>query len=173
MFNSIVVAVDGSSHSSRALAFAAELAATNNAELGIIFVVENNIYGLPGALPGTSSAEHVITPTPNLFTHESLNSHNFKFSAEAAQESYRLAMKFAEHIIEDAEKNARVDGAEKITRYIGTGSVINEIIDFATRQNADIIVTGQRGLGALKSVLLGSTSMKLAQSAPCTSVIVR
>ena len=174
MFNSIVVAIDGSPHYLRALTFSAELAATNNAELGIVYVLESNIYGLPGDLPEISSSEHIIDPAPNLFTHlESSHLHTFKSAAKAAQESYRLAMQFAENIVKDAERNARVDGAEKITKYIATGNIVDEIIDFASRQKADIIVTGHRGMGALKSVLLGSISTKLAHSAPCTVVIVK
>lgn len=174
MFTSIVVAIDGSAHSLRALAFSAELAAANNANLGIIYVVESNISGLPRDLIEMSSAEHIIDPSPNLFTKlEASQLDTFKSAVDAAQESQRLITQLAEHIVEDAERNARVDGAEKITRYIGTGNVIDEILKFASKQKADVIVTGQRGMGALKSMLLGSTSLKLAQGAPCTSIIVK
>ncbi|MCP4431194.1 MAG: universal stress protein [Gammaproteobacteria bacterium] len=174
MFTSIVVAIDGSSHSLRALAFSAELAADSNANLGIIYVVESSVSGLPRDLLEMSVAEHIIDPSPNLFTRlESTQLDTFKSAMDAAQQSQRLVMQLAEHIIEDAVRNAKVDGAEKITRYIGTGKVVDEILSFASKQNADVIVTGQRGMGALKSMLLGSTSLKLAQTAPCTSIIVK
>lgn len=174
MFTSIVVAIDGSAHAVRALAVGAELAARDDAVLGIIYVVEGDIAGLPEGLFDMSKAEHIIDPSPNLFTNlESLQLDQYKAAAEAAQESQRLVTQLAEYIVKDAEKNARIDGAEKITSYIGTGNPVEEILAFADRQKADAIVTGQRGLSGIKSLLLGSTSLKLAQTAPCTSIIVK
>lgn len=174
MFTSIVVAIDGSSHSLRALALSAELAADNNAELGIIHVVETNIYGFPGDISDVAPVEKITNSSPNLFSNlDSFRLDRFKSIAQASRESYRLAMQLAENIVDDAESHARVDGAQKITKYIGSGNVVDEILNFAARQKADIIVTGQRGMGAIKSVLLGSISTKLSHMAPCTTVIVK
>lgn len=174
MFSSIVVAVDGSSHSLRALAFAAELAATNEAELGIIYVVESRIFGLPGDLSEASHAGQIIDPSPNLFSNlESFRGDTVKSISEASSESYRLAMQLAEHIVDNAERNASVDGAEKITTLIATGNVVDKILEFAAQRKADVIISGRRGMGAIKAVLLGSTSTKLAHSAPCTTIIVK
>lgn len=174
MFTSIVVAIDGSSHAVRALSVAAELAARDDAELGIIYVVDSNISGLPKGLFELSRTEHIIDPSPNLFANlESAQLDTFQAAADAAQESQRLVYQLAEHIVEDAERNARIDGAEKITTQIGIGNPVEEILDFANKQQADSIVTGQRGMGALKSLLLGSTSLKLAQTAQCTNIIVK
>lgn len=174
MFTSIVVAIDGSSHAVRALAVGAELAARDDAELGIIYVVDSDISGLPKGLFELSRVEHIIDPSSNLFTNlESAHLDTFKAAADAALESQRLVYQLAEHIVADAARNARIDGAEKITTLIGIGNPVEEILAFADKQQADTIVTGQRGLGALKSFLLGSTSLKLAQTAPCTSIIVK
>ncbi len=174
MFTSIVVAIDGSAHSVRALAVGAELAARDNAELGIIYVVDSNISGLPEGLFEASVTEHIIDPSPNVFTHlEPVQQDAFNAAADAARESQRLVSQIAEHIVKDAESNARIDGAEKITTHIGAGNPVEEILVFADKQNADVIVSGQRGIGALKSLLLGSTSLKLAQAAPCTNIIVK
>ena len=162
MFTSIVVAIDGSSHSLRALAFSAELAAGYKAELGIIHVVESNIYGLPGTLSDIPEARKISNSSPDLFSSlDSFRRDRFKYMAEASAESYRLAMQLAEHIVDEAESNARIDGAEKITRYIGTGNIVDEILNFAARQKADIIVTGRRGMGAIKSLNEGSLWLRL------------
>jgi len=174
MFTSIVVAIDGSSHAVRALAVGAELAARDDAELGIIYVVDGDISGLPNGLFEMSNAEHIIDPSPNLFANlETLQLDRYKAASEAAMESQRLVTQLAEHIVKDAERNARIDGAEKITTFIAVGHPVEEILSFADRQKADAIVTGQRGMGAIKSLLLGSTSLKLAQTAHCTSIIVK
>ncbi len=174
MFTSIVVAIDGSSHALRALAVGAELAARDDAELGIIYVVDGSISGLPSGLFEMANTEQIIDPSPNLFANlETLQLDKYKSASEAAQESQRLVTQLAEYIIKDAEKNARIDGAEKITTFIGTGNPVEEILKFAEKQKADAIVTGQRGMGAIKTLLLGSTSLKLAQTAPGTSIIVK
>nr|WP_319538165.1 universal stress protein [uncultured Methanospirillum sp.] len=54
---------------------------------------------------------------------------------------------------------------------IGEPSV--EIVAIAKKEMADLIVIGSRGLGAIKGVLLGSVSQKIAQTAPCPVMIVR
>ena len=43
----------------------------------------------------------------------------------------------------------------------------------AEEQGAQLIVLGDRGLGAVKRFLLGSVSNKLAHHAPCNILIVR
>ncbi|PKL59338.1 MAG: universal stress protein [Methanomicrobiales archaeon HGW-Methanomicrobiales-4] len=54
---------------------------------------------------------------------------------------------------------------------IGDPSV--EIVNIAQKEMADLIIIGSRGLGALKGVLLGSVSQKIAQAAPCPVMIVK
>jgi len=53
---------------------------------------------------------------------------------------------------------------------IGDPSV--EIVTIAKKENADLIIIGSRGLGALKGILLGNVSQKIAQVAPCPVMIV-
>jgi len=174
MFTSIVVAIDGSSHAIRALAVGAELAAQDNAKLGIIYVVDSNIAGLPKGLFELSSAEHVIDPSPNLFLNlDAREAESFKAAGKAAAESQRLLTELAESIVKQAERNAKIDGAEKITTFIANGKPAEEIIKFAEEQDADVIVTGRRGIGSLKGLLMGSTSTKVAQMATCTCITVK
>ena len=42
-----------------------------------------------------------------------------------------------------------------------------------TAKGADLLVVGNRGRGALKEMLLGSTSGRVADHAPCPVVVVR
>ncbi|MCP3688522.1 MAG: universal stress protein [Gammaproteobacteria bacterium] len=174
MFSSIVVAIDGSPHATRALAVGAELAAREGAALGIIYVVDSNISGLPNGLLELSRAEHIIDPSPSLFVNlEGSQAEAFKAAGEASMESQRLITQLAEHIVQDAERNAQIDGAEQITTAIRNGNPTREILEFAEQQNADVIVTGRRGIGSLQGLLMGSTSAKLAQVADCTCITVK
>jgi nucleotide-binding universal stress UspA family protein len=53
------------------------------------------------------------------------------------------------------------------------GDPAESIIDVATTRNSSVIVMGSRGLGALKGLVLGSTSQKVVSHAPCPVLIVR
>lgn len=53
------------------------------------------------------------------------------------------------------------------------GDAASEVIDFVKAQNADLVITGSRGLSSVKGWLLGSVSRKLAYSAGCSALIVR
>lgn len=45
------------------------------------------------------------------------------------------------------------------------------IVDICTEYNASLLVIGKRGLGSLKSLVLGSVSNYVVQHAPCTVIV--
>lgn len=53
------------------------------------------------------------------------------------------------------------------------GDPAESIIDVAATRNSSVIVMGSRGLGALKGLVLGSTSQKVVSHAPCPVLVVR
>ena len=174
MFNSIVVATDGSNHANRALEMGAELASRDNATLHIIYIVDSDISGLPEGLFELSKSEHLIDPTPRFFTDfRGTHADALKAVQEASLESQRLVEQLAEHIVEEAKRNARLAGVEKITSAIENGKPADKILDYAKKHQADVIITGRRGQGALKSLIMGSTSLKVAQNAECTCITVK
>jgi len=59
------------------------------------------------------------------------------------------------------------------TLEVGMGDPATEILATAGRIGADLIVIGSRGLGALKGVVQGSVSQKVAQAAACPVMIVK
>ena len=174
MFNSIVVATDGSHHARRALEIAAELASRDNAALHIIYVVDSDISGLPEGLFEMSKSEHLINPAPQVFTDfRDINSEAFKAAKQASQESQRLVTQLAEHIVKDAARIAGLAGADQVTTSIENGKPVDAILSYAKIHNADAIITGRRGQSVLKSLFMGSTSMKIAQNADCTCITVK
>ena len=54
-----------------------------------------------------------------------------------------------------------------------SGDAAAAILEVAEEEKADLIVIGSRGLGRLKSLLMGSVSQKVAQLAGCTCMTVR
>ena len=58
-------------------------------------------------------------------------------------------------------------------REIGTGDIAPTLIDIAARHHCEAIVMGARGMGALRSALLGSVSQSVLQSAVVPVTLVK
>jgi nucleotide-binding universal stress UspA family protein len=58
------------------------------------------------------------------------------------------------------------------TRVV-TGEPRQTIVDVAAEWDADLVVVGARGLGAIASAVLGSVSLAVARHAPCPVLVVR
>jgi nucleotide-binding universal stress UspA family protein len=79
----------------------------------------------------------------------------------------------AEAIAESAQQAANAKGVTDTEMAVSEGDPVSEIIKIAKSRNVDAIVMGNRGLGDLEGLLLGSVSHKVAHLAPCTCIIVR
>lgn len=53
------------------------------------------------------------------------------------------------------------------------GVADQEIVEAATRENADLLIIGTHGFSGLKHMLLGSTAERVIRSAPCPVLTVR
>jgi nucleotide-binding universal stress UspA family protein len=53
------------------------------------------------------------------------------------------------------------------------GYPADELVDYAASVGADLLVVGSRGRGQLASLLLGSTSNRVVNHAPCDVLVVR
>ena len=174
MFTSIVVAVDGSEHASKALQVSAELAARDDVPLGIVYVVDSAHMAIPDDLRRMAEIEHINEPTPrNMTSLDHAPESLVKTIADSAADNQRALYQLAEFIVKQAEHDAKMLGATKIRGSVQLGSPAQAILDFAKRENADLIVTGCRGFGPIKSMLLGSTSHKVAQLANCSCMTVK
>lgn len=69
---------------------------------------------------------------------------------------------------------AALEGSDiEWVRVDRSGYPPDEMVDYATSINADLIVVGSRGFGDLKSLLLGSTSHRVSHLSPCNVLIVK
>jgi len=59
------------------------------------------------------------------------------------------------------------------TTVLKRGDAATEIIEYARKQQIDMIVTGSRGLSQFKSWLMGSVSRKLVHYSGCSVLVVR
>lgn len=66
-----------------------------------------------------------------------------------------------------------VDAGLAVERHVLRGRAADVIVDEAARLGADLIVTGSRGHGRLRSMLLGSVASEVASHAGCPVLVAR
>ena len=151
----IVIAYDGSPPARAAVSEAARLFATGEA---IVLTVWE---------PGL--AEMMIVPDAT-----GLGSTMLPFDPSLTQEVERASEERAQSIAEEGAALAREAGLD--ARPLAVEDLADPpdaIVAAAEQHDARAIVIGSRGLGGLKSKLLGSTSRAVLHRAACPVVVVR
>ena len=146
MSKTILVPVDGSEHSKKALEFAADYCAGKGGQLFLLHVVQSLPHDRTLVLGAAAITIHD--------TRDNLEKAGAK-------------------VIEAAKQVAAEHGCRSVDTKSVLGDPAAEIVDMATEINADMIVMGSRGLSDLKGLMVGSVSHKVNQLAPCTCVSVR
>jgi nucleotide-binding universal stress UspA family protein len=144
MFSNIVVAVDQSEHAMRALAAACNLAKHYDSKLHLL----HSPQLAPQAL-AVGAGAYVAYATPE------------EVAAAGAA------------VMAVAVKQAETMGITPASQNIGEGAAAEDTIALADKLSADLIVVGRRGLGGFGSMMLGSTSLKIAHLAPCAILTVK
>ncbi len=75
-------------------------------------------------------------------------------------------------ILLEARENLLEHGLEAQISFM-RGDGATEIIEYARDRRTDLIVSGGRGLGPVRSWVLGSVSRKLLHYAPCSTMVVK
>jgi nucleotide-binding universal stress UspA family protein len=149
----IVVGVDGSAPSKKALNYAAQWAKALGAELHIVHAIKN----------------------VDLIT--SLTRHSFSSKASlSADELYQSLRAGAAKWMEDFEREAKSNGLSDINTKILSEegkSEVEMITDYALAVKADMIVVGSRGLSTFKRLVLGSIAGGIVSHALCPVLVVR
>jgi nucleotide-binding universal stress UspA family protein len=147
VFKNILVAVDGSQASTRALDAAAELAATHGGALHILHVVR----------------EMQVPLTPGLMdAYEKLQ-----------RQRQNLLTSAGEQLINQAKRTVESKGVETVETDIGAGDPAAAIVDYAARNKVDLIVLGHRGHTAIEDFFMGSVSRKVSNTAKTNCLIIR
>jgi len=142
MFKSIVVGTDGSETAELALQRAVQLAALTGARLHVVSAHEPAPARIGGNQPVAEAGEWSIAP-------------DFKVDA----------------VLDRSTDVARGGGVE-IQAHAPKGDAASALVEVATRENADLIVLGSRGMRGARRVL-GSVPNKVSHHAPCDVLIVQ
>jgi nucleotide-binding universal stress UspA family protein len=78
----------------------------------------------------------------------------------------------SQHIADAAVQQARAAGVDAAP-HVDTGPVADRIAHVATELDADLVIVGSRGVGALHGALVGSVSHALVSRSPAPLMIVR
>jgi len=148
MVSHVLVPVDGSDHSDRAVAFAADFAVKYGADLTILNVV-SYASTVPLSLGAYAELEGLYT------------------------ESRSLLESAGAEIVEKAASQARSIGVSRVNTLVELGSPAKTICETAEKIRADVVVMGRRGLGDLSGLFLGSVSQRVAHTADCTLITVK
>lgn len=149
MFHHILVALDGSTHSHRALEHAADMAVRYGAKLSLLHVITNVTRSrVPEELRDYVDIETVEIPEQDML------------------------LNVAAKLVESARKRADEIGATDINASIETGNIASTIVRFSQDHNVDLIVTGRRGLGDLGGLMLGSVTHKISHLSDCACMSV-
>lgn len=146
MSKTVLVPVDGSDQSKKAIEFAADWAKHHEGKLHLFHVPEPAAGDEVMVLGGASITLHA--------TRQELE--------EAGHQ-----------ILEAAVGMVRDLGVQDVDSSLEVGDPARKIISKAEDLGVDMIVMGTRGLGDWKSLLIGSVSHKVTHMAPCTCVTVR
>jgi nucleotide-binding universal stress UspA family protein len=174
MFKTILVGTDGSQFAERAVATASSLAAMAGARLIVLHVLHRR---LPEDLLHMAEVEHLVEPAetePRALAGGAGAASALSGRSSAEAEEVEDAIEaIGRRVVEEAQAVARRAGVKDIATRVETGDPARRILAAAKAENADLIVLGRRGLGALEGLVMGSVSTKVAGLADCACLTVR
>ena len=88
------------------------------------------------------------------------------------KEYLEILRKFGTNVLEKANKRLSKKGiTAKI--FLKEGNIVNEIEKTMKKEKCNLIVVGNKGLGSVSRLILGSVSNKISQSSSCSVLIVK
>lgn len=175
MFNKILVATDGSSHATKALELAGNLAKIHEASLVIVHVIQHG--RVPEGIRRMVENEHLIEQTRESTSRLSESARGLVAVMGKSADDMDLSQKafhaYGEHLLARSEHDAHSLGIRDVKTVLEDGDPVHCVLDCAKRHGADLIILGTRGLSDLKGLLMGSVSHKVIQLAPCTCISVK
>ena len=172
MIKKILVPVDGSPHSVKAVELASDLASKYDAEIVLLHVL------LRGHMPdGLKKAIEIEVGARKTSSDHLVNMPQQIMARVGNKKDTQLTLEelnyIGKYVLSSVATICRDKGIATVQERVEEGSPANVIIKIAKEVSADMIVMGNRGLSDLKGMLVGSVSHKVSHLAKCTCVTVR
>jgi nucleotide-binding universal stress UspA family protein len=155
LFKKILVPLDGSEHSLKALEMAAQIAERFSGAITLIHAYSLSVQPVMMPEPSTLSS-----PTIPILTGAELSR-----LAEAT-----LAV--GRRILDDGEEKLKPEKVQ-VEKVLVEGHAVREIVRAATEGNYDLIVIGARGISHIKEILLGSVTDGVIHHARCPVLVIK
>jgi nucleotide-binding universal stress UspA family protein len=156
IFQKILVPLDGSDHSRRALESAIQIAKSFNSKLMLLTV--HHVTITPVTSPELTIQAPVIVPDAS--------------AAEMTERAIEAAHNYDKKILAEAEAKVRSEKIEVESELID-GNAVEEIVRKSEEGKFDLIIMGARGLSTIKKLFIGSVSDGVIKKAPCPVLIVK
>lgn len=141
----ILIPVDGSENSQRALSYGAYLAELSNASVSVLHVV--NLSAAVSNLGQVSTGSYI----PDSVLKDIQEAGHFIINKALEQ----------------------IPATVKAAGFLKIGSPTGVIVSFCKENKDDLIVMGSRGLGAIRQLVMGSISSYVLYHAPCPVLVVK
>ena len=149
MIKKILVVIDGSEQSDKALDFALDLARNYSAEIVLI---------------------NVLSPSLMSYVY---NSRMFVPSVDYSKYLNQISNGHEKLLSKALDKAKNFQKTLKVSKELAEGRPAEKIIETAKKGMFDLIVIGSRGLSGIKEIFLGSVSNRVADKAKCPVLIVK
>jgi nucleotide-binding universal stress UspA family protein len=155
LFEKILVPLDGSEHSLKALEIAIQIAKRFGGKITLIHVYSVTIR--PVIMPEPTSLTPPMIPVMT--------------SAEVSK-AVEATRKAGASILTDGEQKVKAEGVQ-VERALREGHTVQEIVETAKEGMFDLIVIGGRGISKIRELLLGSVTDGVIHHAPCPVLVVK
>ena len=149
-FSKILVSLDGSEISIKAAVYAIDIVKKNKSQLIALTVLDIST-------PRRISSSFITAPTYGL-----------KELEEKRKEAQQWLDKFEKLASKENNVKLKSEIIEDPISRVGSS-----IVDYAERENVDLIVIGSRGRSGFKKMLLGSTASGVVTYATCPVLVVK
>jgi nucleotide-binding universal stress UspA family protein len=151
MIKSILVPVDGSEHSGKALTLAVDVAEKYDASLSVLFVAPHKIDGDLQHFAATEYSSEYIPKYDRVVRELSENMGNNTIK--------RMINKLKTNVV--------------IKPVVLIGNPAEQIVEYSMNNNFDMVVMGNRGLSDIKGMMMGSISRRVRRLVKCTFVSIK
>ncbi len=172
----LLVALDGSAHSDKALELAADLAEAYGAELLLAHVMSSAPLTLAEReLAAAEYADELASWTTTRTTVGSgeLEGGGHELLLHYSDLTHHFRETMGKHLLASAKRKLVDRKIGEIQILLADGDPAETITGLAKDRKADAIVIGSRGLSDIKGLFLGSVSHKIGHLAECTCITVK